>query len=176
MSHLFTSTTADVGVAANHPRWHESRSGDMPVNQRDVAVVSGQRQIPAHRWIGVAFRTAHLISAGVLLGGHVFDVDPARQLPFLYGAIATGVAMIALECAAAAAWLGMTKGVCALGKVALLGAVPWCWDQRVVLLVAVTVIAGVSSHMPARFRHYPLVARIVTPVITAARPTREHAR
>jgi hypothetical protein len=127
------------------------------------------RQIPGHRWLGVSLRTAHLVVTGVLLGGHVFGVDPARLTPFLFGAIATGVAMIALECAATCAWLGMTKGVCALGKLLLLAAVPVFWDERVPLLIAVTVVAGVSSHMPARYRHYPL---LVTPVITPASPAR----
>ena len=135
------------------------------------------RRLPTHRWLGVVLRTAHLVTAGTLLGGHVFDVESIRLVPVLYGAIATGAAMIALECASTCAWLGMTKGVVALGKVALLAAVPLFWDQRVLLLIAVTVIAGVSSHMPARFRHYPLIrSRMVRPVITAAAPVREPAR
>jgi hypothetical protein len=135
------------------------------------------RRIPGHRWLGVVLRTGHLITAGTLLGGHVFDVDPARLIPFLYGAIVTGAAMIVLECASTCAWLGMTKGVVAVGKVGLLAAIPLFWDQRVALLIAVTVIAGVGSHMPARFRHYPLLRpRVVTPVITADAHAREHAR
>ena len=135
------------------------------------------RRIPAHRWIGVVLRTAHLVTTGTLLGGHVFDVDPTRLVPLLYGAIATGAAMLVLECASTCAWLGMTKGVCAVAKLAVLGAVPLFWDARVPLLIAVTVIAGVSSHMPARYRHYPLLrARLVTPVITAVAGAREHVR
>ena len=135
------------------------------------------RRIPAHRWIGVVLRTAHLVTTGTLLGGHVFDVDPTRLVPLLYGAIATGAAMILLECASTCAWLGMTKGVCAVAKLAVLSVVPLFWDARVPLLIAVTVIAGVSSHMPARFRHYPLLrSRVVTPVITDAAGTREPVR
>jgi hypothetical protein len=120
------------------------------------------RRIPADRWIGVALRTAHLLAVGTLLGGHVFDVDKPRLVPFLLAAVATGVAMMVLEIAATAEWLCMVKGALAVLKVTLLAAVPVFWEQRVALLIAVTVLAGVSSHMPARYRHYSLVARRTT--------------
>jgi len=37
----------------------------------------------------VGLRTAHLISFGILLGGHVFEIDPARVVPFLVATIVT---------------------------------------------------------------------------------------
>ena len=48
------------------------------------------RRIPRHRALGLTLRTAHLMTFGALLGGHFFDVDPARLLPFLVATIASG--------------------------------------------------------------------------------------
>lgn len=129
------------------------------------------RRIPLHRGLGVGLRTAHLVAVGTLLGGHVFAVDSARLVPYLAAAIVTGAGMMALELATTCAWLGMGKGVAAVAKLGLLGLVPVFWEHRVVLLVAVTVVAGVTSHMPSRFRHAPVFARRhVTQVITAPAP------
>jgi Fe2+ transport system protein FeoA len=120
------------------------------------------RRVPAHRLLGVVLRTGHLLAVGVVLGGHVFDVEPARIMPFLVAAILTGAAMMALELASTCAWLFQGKGVAVLLKLGLLVAVPVFWEHRVALLVAATVLAGVGSHMSSRFRHYSfLTGRVV---------------
>jgi hypothetical protein len=100
---------------------------------------------------------------GTLLGGHVFDVDPVRLVPFLAGAIVTGVGLIALELYVTCAWLGMGKGIAALVKIGLLLLVPVFWEQRVPLLVAATIVAGIGSHMPARYRHGAVFLRAARP-------------
>ncbi|MBI1737312.1 MAG: hypothetical protein HYR51_19235 [Candidatus Rokubacteria bacterium] len=131
------------------------------------------RRIPAHRLLGVALRTAHLLTIGAVLGGHVFDVDPTRIVPFLVLAIVSGAALMALELASTCAWLFMGKGVAVVLKLGLLLAVPLFWEHRVALLVAVTVVAGVGSHMSSRFRHYSFLTRSVVeapPRTAAAQP------
>jgi hypothetical protein len=117
------------------------------------------RPIPAHRALGIALRTAHLMCFGTLLGGHVFDVEAQRLFPFLLATIATGVALMALELVSTCAWLFTGKGVMVLAKLLLLLAIPLFWEHRVGLLLATIVIASVGSHMPARFRHYSFVPR-----------------
>jgi hypothetical protein len=108
---------------------------------------------------------------GTLLGGHVFAVEPERLVPFLVGAIVTGAGLIALELAATCAWLVMGKGLAVMLKLGLLLLVPVFWEQRVAILVAVTIVAGVGSHMPARFRHQPLSrAWLARPAPTPAAP------
>ena len=114
------------------------------------------RRLPGQRLLGVTLRTAHLLAVGTLLGGHVFAVDGERLLPFLVVAIVTGGGMVALELASTCAWLFMGKGLAVAAKLGLLLLVPVFWDQRVPILVAVTVVAGFGSHMSARFRHYAL--------------------
>jgi hypothetical protein len=113
--------------------------------------------VPGHRAISIALRTAHLASFGTLLGGHVFDVDHSRLLPFLFATVITGAALIALELASTCAWLFMGKGVTVLLKLLVLAMVPLFWEHRISVLLVVVVIASIGSHMPSRFRHYSLL-------------------
>ena len=124
---------------------------------RTVLFPDPPRRVPAHRALGVALRTAHLLTFGVLMGGHVFAVEPSRLLPFLLATVASGLALMALELASTCSWLFLGKGAGVLLKLLLLAMVPVFWEQRVVVLMLVVVAAGVTSHMPSRFRHRVLV-------------------
>lgn len=130
----------------------------MPSALRTVLLPGPPRRIPAHRALGIALRTAHLMTFGTLLGGHVFEVDPSRLLPLLYGTIVTGAALMALEMASTCAWLFMGKGVAVLVKLLLLSAIPLLWEHRVSMLLVTVAVASVGSHMPYRFRHYSFLA------------------
>lgn len=122
------------------------------------------RRIPFHRGLGIALRTGHLVAFGALLGGHIFDVDPSRLVPFLAATIATGAGLMALEMASTCAWLFMGKGMAVVAKLALLAAIPAFWEHRVAILVAAVVVASVGAHMPSRLRHYSfLLGRVVEP-------------
>ncbi|MDP2701555.1 MAG: hypothetical protein Q8P98_05740 [Candidatus Rokubacteria bacterium] len=111
------------------------------------------RRIPRHRALGLTLRTAHLMTFGALLGGHFFDVDPARLMPFLVATIASGGALLALELSSTCAWLFMGKGLVVLAKLIILLMVPFFWEHRVFLLLLTVAVASVGSHMPSRFRH-----------------------
>ncbi len=117
------------------------------------------RRIPAHRALSIAFRTAHLATFGALVGGHVFGVEPARLFPFLVATITSGAALMALELASSFEWLLMVKGVAVLLKLGLLAAIPVFWSHRVFILLLIVALASISSHMPSRLRHYPIVRR-----------------
>ena len=111
------------------------------------------RHIPRHRALGLALRTAHLITFGVLLGGHLFDADPARLMLFLLATIASGAGLLALELVSTFAWLFMGKGLVVMLKLGLLLTVPLFWEHRVALLLSIVAVASVGAHMPSRFRH-----------------------
>ncbi len=123
------------------------------------------RRIPRHRALGLALRTAHLMTFGALLGGHFFDVDPARLMPFLIATIASGGALLALELASTCAWLFMGKGLVVLAKLLILLMVPLFWEHRVFLLLLTVAVASVGAHMPSRFRH-----RCVLPALQQSGP------
>jgi hypothetical protein len=120
---------------------------------RDLLFPDPPRHIPRHRALGVALRTAHLMTFGTLVGGHLFDVDPARLSPFLVATIATGAALMALELVSTFAWLFMGKGLVVMLKLGLLLMVPLFWEHRVALLLLIVAVASVGAHMPSRFRH-----------------------
>jgi hypothetical protein len=112
------------------------------------------RHIPGRRALSVAFRTAHLATFGVLLGGHVLGVEPARLTPFLVGTAVSGVLLAALDLASTCEWLLEGRGLAVAAKLGILALVPWFWQQRVPLLLLVVVVASVGAHMPGRFRHH----------------------
>lgn len=119
------------------------------------------RFVPGTRAISIALRTLHLAAFGVLLGGHAFDVEAEKLLPYLSLTILSGIGLITTEVYAVGLyWFFLGKGLMVLAKLGLLLAVPVFWEQRVALLLVV-VIASVGSHMPARYRHYSLLHRRV---------------
>ena len=115
------------------------------------------RHVPCERGINIALRTAHLMTAGVLLGGHTFDIPAHRLTLLLYLTIASGAGLILLELYSSCRWIYLGKGVMVSLKIALVIAASVWWEQRVMLLLLVVLIGSVGSHMPARFRYYSLV-------------------
>jgi len=114
----------------------------------------------ARPW-NIAFRTAHIIAMGILLGGHAFGATKAELLPSLWLTIVTGVALTVSEAGFRSLWLHQVRGLMTLSKLALLCSIPLLWEYRVTILAAVAAIASVGSHMPARFRYYSVIHRQV---------------
>lgn len=122
------------------------------------------RPVPAARILRTVLRTAHLIAAGALYGGHVYGVEAERLVPSLVAVLATGGAFLALEVYQSSIWLIQVRGVATLTKLALVAAVALFWDLRVPLLTLAVIVGGVSSHMPGRFRYHSLLhGRVVGP-------------
>lgn len=110
---------------------------------------------------------------GILLGGHAFAVSPQRLMAALWLTIGTGAALAAIESRGRLQWFHQGGGLMALAKLALLCLVPVLWEQRLVILLAVVLIASVGSHMPARFRHYSVLYRQVIPKASGSGAKRE---
>jgi len=109
------------------------------------------------RFWNIALRTAHLAAMGVLLGGHAFDVPPSRLVTALWWTISTGLALGAVETGGRLVWFHQGRGLATLAKLVLVAAVPWFWEYRFPILLAVVALASVGSHAPARFRYYSVV-------------------
>ena len=119
------------------------------------------RPVPGARIIRTLLRTAHLIAAGALYGGHVYGVEAERLVPALAAVLATGGAFLGLEVYQASIWLVQVRGVATMAKLALVAAVSLFWEIRVPLLTMAVIIGGVSSHMPGRWRYYSVLHRRV---------------
>lgn len=115
------------------------------------------RSLPGERVIRIALRTAHLAAGGILFGGHFFDVEPQRLLPWLWLTVASGAVFVAVELYGSCVWLVQGRGLMILLKIILLAMVPLLWAQRMWLLLAVLVIGSIGSHMSSRFRHYSIL-------------------
>jgi len=112
------------------------------------------------RALNIAFRTAHIAAMGTLLGGHAFDVSPERLHLSLWLTIGTGLALAASEIGGfRLLWFHQGRGVMTLTKLALICVVPFAWNYRLPILLAVVAIASVGSHMTARFRYYSVLRR-----------------
>jgi len=104
----------------------------------------------------IALRTVHILGFSVLLGGHWFNMPREALLPWLYWTIFSGAGLMGLELRAGFDWVLQLGGSMVLFKLAVLCLIPFFWDQRLALLLAVMVIGSVGSHMPGSLRHFPL--------------------
>jgi hypothetical protein len=120
-----------------------------------------RRRLPHSRWWNIAARTIHLAATGILLGGHVFGAETGALMPLIWVAIASGAAMIAIEIYPTAHWAHQVCALFVYAKLVLLCLVPFLWERRVALLLAVLVLASVGAHAPRRVRHFSLWYRRV---------------
>lgn len=125
------------------------------------------RDFRGKRWVNITLRTAHIATFAALVGGHVFDVPADELRPWLYGAIASGAAMMAIQLHASFLWLRQIRGAVILLKLAMLCAIAVWWQARVPILFAVIVISSYMSHMPGKYRYW---------VIGVGPPAREKKR
>jgi hypothetical protein len=119
------------------------------------------RTMPHSRVFNIAFRTGHIMSFGMLVGGHFFGA-PLEQLRWLlYGTILTGAGIGLLDFYMTPSFLFEGRGVALLLKLALLALVPILWNHRVAMLLVVIAVGSIGSHMPRTFRHYSFLYRKV---------------
>lgn len=104
-----------------------------------------------------SLRTLHLITVGMLYGGHVYEVEPMRLVPALVGVLASGGALAAFEIWRAPIWLVQIRGAATFAKLVLMAGAGAAWELRVPLLTLALVIGSVSSHMPGRWRYHSLL-------------------
>ncbi len=111
------------------------------------------RTFPFRRTARTILRTLHILTMGTLLGGHIFSQPVAVLEPWLWGAVLSGLLLLATDMHASMSVFYQMHGLVVIIKVGLLLLVPLFWDYRVAILILVLVIGSVSSHMPGRFRH-----------------------
>ncbi len=118
---------------------------------------SEPRRLPGGRGWSSAFRTVHLVAAGILLGGHVFGASADQLIGWLWLTIVSGAGLIAQEVYRSFRWVYQLMGVMVEIKLALVVAAGLWWDERVPLLILVAVLGSIGSHLPARYRHFSLL-------------------
>ena len=115
---------------------------------------AGPRRSRWTRPLNIACRTVHIAATGMLLGGHVFGAPAASLYLPLGVAIVTGAGLIALELYTTPGWAYQGCAAFVYVKLVLLCVVPFAWDYRVPILLAVVGLASVGSHATRAIRHY----------------------
>jgi hypothetical protein len=126
----------------------------MSPNGREKSTVS-----PWLRGWNIAFRTGHITSIAALFGGHVFGTETGRLMPWLYASILTGILLAIMEWIPDRHWFVQARGILSISKILILCLVPFLWNHRVSVLVAIIVAGSFGSHMPYTYRHYPVFGR-----------------
>jgi hypothetical protein len=108
------------------------------------------------RWFRITCRSLHLLSTGVLVGGHVWGASAEALRPWLVGAVLTGAGLMGTDVVQNLGYLREVRGATQLVKIALVALVALLWDLRVFILFAVVILSGVVSHMPGRYRYWVL--------------------
>lgn len=117
------------------------------------------RDFPGRRGLRSILRAGHILTTGVLLGGHVFAQPKEVLLVWLVASVATGAAIFLTDLHASFGVLCELRGALVLIKIGLVAASGVFWDARIVLLVAAVFIGAIGSHMPGTFRHRVLFLR-----------------
>ncbi len=123
------------------------------MNLDSVLFPSEPRSFPFRRGIRTLLRALHILTTGVLLGGHIFVQSQEALMPWLWGSILTGLILLATDLYASCAILLEARGVAVVVKIGLMMLVPVMWEQRIFLLVSALMIGAVSSHLPRTYRH-----------------------
>lgn len=117
------------------------------------------RTFPFRRGLRTILRASHVLTTGVLLGGHVFDQPSEVLIMWLGASLISGLLLFATDLHASCAIAFEVRGFAVLIKILLLLLVPILWEFRVPLLVAILFIGVVSSHLPGTYRHRLLFFR-----------------
>jgi hypothetical protein len=117
------------------------------------------RDFPYRRSVRAALRALHILTAGTLVGGHIFAQPDQVLMPWLVAATATGVLLLLSDLHASLAIVFEMRGLAMFIKLFLLGLIAFWPDAAVPLLVTVVLIGAISSHLPKYYRHKLLFMR-----------------
>ena len=111
------------------------------------------RDFPHRRVLRLGLRTAHILTAGTLLGGVIFDQAWPSLQPWWLAMLVTGALLLLTDLHASCGYLLQVSGLSVLAKIALSAAAGWIPQAALPLLLGALVIGSISSHMPGRYRH-----------------------
>lgn len=120
---------------------------------RRLLLPAEPRRIVGDRALRVLFRSVHIVTMAVVLGGYAFGIPHDRLQAWIWGMVASGLLLLGLDLFKSCAWLAQGSGAAFLLKTALLTAGFLLPAQRFGWYLAATFVASVGSHMAGRHRH-----------------------
>jgi hypothetical protein len=106
------------------------------------------------RLLNVAFRTAHLLGMGVVLGGVALGAGRDRLGPWILLTLLSGGALLGLDLLKGPDFLSQGSGAALLLKLLLLLLGNLFPAARFPFYLAATAVASAGSHMPGAWRHF----------------------
>ena len=137
-------------------------SGDGPPERRQdrnrglvaLLIPEEPREFPARRWVKMILRATHVLAAGVLCGSYLLGVGDAARLPWLLGAIISGLLILLLDLHESGAFLLQVRGLVVLTKIGILAALPHLGAYAGWMLAGVVMVSVVSSHASSKVRYF----------------------
>ena len=138
----------------------------MKINQQNARLLAflfpeQPREFPYRMTVRITLRALHIMTTGILLGGHIFHQPTSILEPWLWIAILSGLTILLTDIYSSFGVLFEVRGIVVLIKILLLSLVTVFWEQRIFILVVILFIGAISSHLPKRYRHKVLFFRSV---------------
>lgn len=111
------------------------------------------RDFRGRRGLKIALRALHVLCAAFLLGAYAYESSVAARERALELVIASGAALVLLDCARTAAFLLQVRGAVLLLKIAGVLVFIRLGDGHLVLLVVLFLASVLISHAPGSIRH-----------------------
>jgi len=106
-----------------------------------------------------ALRALHILTTGVLLGGHVFNQPAEALYGWLMGSILSGFLLLLTDIHASFTVMLQVRGLLVILKLVPMMLILAFWEARVPLLIVTLVIGAVGSHMPGKLRYFMIALR-----------------
>ncbi|WP_250655606.1 hypothetical protein [Alkalimarinus coralli] len=114
---------------------------------------------PGKRWLKIILRTLHILSVIGVGGAVLFNVPFSQWVWYWYAAVATGVAMVAIDALSNFLWLVQIRGIVIYIKLLLLMFLGGNMLINQLVLITIVVISAIISHAPGDIRYYSIVHR-----------------
>jgi len=115
------------------------------------------RDFTGRRELKIVLRAVHVLCVGAYFGAFVFGVPAADRMPWLWGVLATGALVLALDLHESAAFFLQVRGAVLVAKLGIFLCLPWFAGAEAWVLGLLIVVSVVSSHAPGRIRHRMLI-------------------
>lgn len=111
------------------------------------------RDFPGKRWLVNLLRALHLVGVVGLGAGVLGDIPESRWIAFGLTALASGLAILALDAWSRPGYFREYVGLAMGGKLVLLGVLLAWPEQRSMLFWLILVFSVMFAHAPASVRH-----------------------
>ena len=119
------------------------------------------RDFAGLRWLNISLRSLHLVGMAGLAGNYLYLGALQALFDFWLLTLYSGLALMGLSLWSDGRWLLQLRGLVILGKLLLLGLLPWLDDLiehgGAAGFVVIILLSAMIAHAPARVRYYLVV-------------------